>query len=79
MKAKMSVLIVAVALLALPLAAQETPQSIVEAYDALADTILSVRAAESTFVAAMLDGHGIIHCGRCIVGGRDDDSDGDGI
>jgi hypothetical protein len=37
--------------------AQETPPSIVTAYDALADTILSLRKAEHGFVSAMLDGH----------------------
>ena len=52
-------------LLAAPLAAQETPKSIVEAYDALADTILSVRAAESTFVTAMLDGH--LHAAKSLM------------
>ncbi len=57
MKRNTLIVICALALLALPLAAQETPKSIVTAYDALADTILSVRAAERTFVAAMLDGH----------------------
>lgn len=44
-------------LLASPLAAQDTPASMVTAYDALADTILSVRAAEEGFVKALLDGH----------------------
>ena len=57
MRMKSLVVMGALALLALPLAAQETPQSIVMAYDALADTILATRAAERTFVAAMLDGH----------------------
>ncbi len=65
MKAKISVLIVAAALLALPAAAQETPQSIVTAYDALADTILSVRDAELGFVAAMLDGH--LHAAKTLM------------
>ena len=54
---KRLILIAILALVALPLAAQETPPSIVKAYDALADTILATRAAERTFVAAMLDGH----------------------
>ncbi len=45
------------AVLTLPIAAQETPKSVVAAYDALADTILSVRLAELTFVASLLDGH----------------------
>jgi hypothetical protein len=44
-------------LLALPLAAQETPKSLVAAYDSLADTILALRAAEAGFVKALLDGH----------------------
>lgn len=42
---------------ALPCAAQETPAAMVAAYDSLADTILSVRAAEENFVRALLDGH----------------------
>lgn len=45
------------ALLVTPLAAQETPDSVAAAYEALADTILSVRATELYFVAALLDGH----------------------
>ncbi len=47
----------ALALLALPAIAQQTPASMATAYDALADTILAVRHAELGFVAAMLDGH----------------------
>ena len=54
---KRLIIIAVLALLALPAAAQETPKSIVTAYDALADTILAVRQAEMNFVAAMLDGH----------------------
>lgn len=57
MRAKSLIPIVLLTLLALPAVAQETPASIVKAYGALADTILSVRAAEQGFVAAMLDGH----------------------
>ena len=53
------------ALLAMPLAAEETPKSIVTAYDALADTILSVRQAELGFVAAMLDGH--LHAAKVLM------------
>lgn len=45
------------ALMALPMAAQETPPTMVQAYAALADTILGVRAAEASLVKAMLDGH----------------------
>ncbi|MDH3402547.1 MAG: hypothetical protein OEP45_02940 [Acidobacteriota bacterium] len=44
-------------LLATVAPAQDTPPSIVDAYEALADTILSLRAAEHGFVRAMLDGH----------------------
>jgi hypothetical protein len=44
-------------LAAAPVAAQKTPPSLVDAYEALADTILSVRAAEANFVRALLDGH----------------------
>ena len=64
MKKKSLVVAAVLALLALPTFAEEaempapgTPASIVAAYDALADTILSVRDAEMGFVAAMLDGH----------------------
>jgi len=47
----------AACLLAAPVAAQETPASIAAAYDAMADTILSLRQTELTFVASLLDGH----------------------
>jgi len=50
-------LLLAISCLATPLAAQQTPVTSVTAYDALADTILSVRQAELRFVAALLDGH----------------------
>jgi hypothetical protein len=40
-----------------PVAAQETPASLVAAYEALADVILGVRDAEETLVRALLDGH----------------------
>ncbi len=56
MKARI-VVACAIVLLALPVAAQETPKSLVAAYDSLADTILAVRAAEAGFVKALLDGH----------------------
>ncbi len=52
------ILIVAcMALFALPLAAQKTPDSLAAAYDSLADSILALRAAESGFVLAILDDH----------------------
>ena len=44
-------------LLAGPGAAQETPESVASAYDAMADTILSLRQTELRFVASTLDGH----------------------
>ena len=37
--------------------AQETPTRVVAGYDALADSILAMRVAESRFVASFLDGH----------------------
>lgn len=40
-----------------PLAAQETPPSVVASYEALADTILAVRRAEAALVRSLLDGH----------------------
>ena len=49
--------VLALVLVTLPAMAQETPASIAEAYESLADTILAVRAAEADFVKAMLDGH----------------------
>jgi len=53
---KLAVLI-ALACLATPALAQKTPATTAAAYDALADTILSVRQAELRFVASLLDGH----------------------
>lgn len=57
MRQTLSTLILLAALLPLPALGQETPTSIVTAYESLADTILAVRRAESGFVKAMLDGH----------------------
>jgi len=48
----------------LPASAQETPPSIVTAYDSLADTILDLRQAEEDFVRALLDGH--LHAARAL-------------
>lgn len=36
---------------------QETPKSMVETYDALADSILALKRVEEHFVRSMLDGH----------------------
>jgi hypothetical protein len=36
---------------------QETPKSMVDTYDALADSILALKRAEAGFVRSMLDGH----------------------
>ena len=53
-----AILFVVLATLCVTIApAQETPGSIVKAYDAMADTILSLRGTEAGFVRAMLDGH----------------------
>jgi hypothetical protein len=57
MKHKGLAILIIIACLATPLPAQETPPTIAAVYDALADNILSVRAIELTFVAALLDGH----------------------
>lgn len=57
MKVQPFAVICVLLLAALPAAAQETPKSMVEAYDSLADTILAVRAAEAGLVKAILDGH----------------------
>ena len=57
MKRVMMVSILLVAVMVVPGLAQKTPAPTVKAYDALADAILSLRAAESDFVMAMLDQH----------------------
>jgi hypothetical protein len=44
-------------LLAIPVAAQQSPPNLVAAYDALADSILGVRDVESSLVAAILHDH----------------------
>jgi hypothetical protein len=44
-------------LLALPIAAQQSPPNLVAAYDALADSILGLRTAEAHFVTAVLYDH----------------------
>lgn len=43
--------------LAVPAPAQETPESMVDSYSALADSILALRAAEDAYVRSLLDGH----------------------
>ena len=65
MRPRLFALFTLLAILATPVVAQETPAAIVTAYDALADTILSVREAEATFVAAMLDGH--LHAAKMLM------------
>jgi hypothetical protein len=54
---KILLVLVAVALIAMPSLAQKTPSSMVAAYDSLAKIILNVLQAEEDFVKAMLDGH----------------------
>jgi len=54
---KLLLVLVAVALIAMPSMAQKTPSSMVAAYDSLAKIILNVLQAEEDFVRAMLDGH----------------------
>jgi hypothetical protein len=49
--------VLALAVLALPSLAQETPGTMVTAYDTLAKVILDVRQAEKDYVRAVLDGH----------------------
>lgn len=49
--------IVAVGLCHLSAVAQETAPGMVSTYEALADTILSVKRAESSFVRALLESH----------------------
>jgi hypothetical protein len=64
MKAKVRVTAVLLTLGALPGLAQETPKPVVQAYEALADTILALRQAESAFVRSVLDGH--LHAARAL-------------
>ncbi|MGB5295598.1 MAG: hypothetical protein WBP34_11645 [Thermoanaerobaculia bacterium] len=54
---RLLLVLVAVALIAMPGMAQKTPSSMVAAYDSLAKIILNVLQAEEDFVRAMLDGH----------------------
>ncbi len=49
--------LVAAAPAASPLQAQETPETMVEAYDGLADSILGLRQAEKGFVQSILEYH----------------------
>ena len=44
-------------LCAVPAVAQETPPSMVETYESIADIVLAVRDAEANFVRSLLDGH----------------------
>lgn len=57
MKQIVAVLVLSLSLLAVPAMAQKTPPASVAAYDALADSILGLRSAESNFVASILDYH----------------------
>lgn len=57
MKQVVLVAVLSLTLLAAPGFAQKTPPAAVAAYDALADSILGLRTAESTFVMAILDFH----------------------
>jgi len=55
MKSKSLIVVLAIAL-NVPIAmAQETPKAMVHTYDAMADTILSLKRAEASFVRALLD------------------------
>lgn len=54
---KKFLIVLCLTLFALPLAAQKSPASMAEAYDALADSILALRATEDGFVRAILDDH----------------------
>ncbi|MDX1642784.1 MAG: hypothetical protein R3244_00355 [Thermoanaerobaculia bacterium] len=57
MRQKSSIILVALAVVAAPLLAQQTPPTTVATYDALADVILGVRSAELHLVADLLEGH----------------------
>jgi len=55
MRSKSLIAVLAIALNAPVAMAQETPDSMVRTYDAMADTILSLKRAEASFVRALLD------------------------
>jgi hypothetical protein len=57
MKSKCLVMFVVIGVAAGFAWSQETPKSMVETYDALADSILALKRAEASFVRSMLDGH----------------------
>jgi hypothetical protein len=57
MSKKMIWIAVVVAGAGLLAGAQETPRTMADTYDALADAILSVKQTEAEFVRALLDGH----------------------
>ncbi len=57
MRTKITLFLVAAALLIVPAQAQETPAAIAKAYGALADSILALRGAEASLVTAILDDH----------------------
>ncbi len=57
MRFKILIAVLALSLIAATGFAQETPASLSAGYDALADSILALRKAESAFVGAVLDAH----------------------
>lgn len=57
MRQKSLIILIALTFVVGPLVAQQTPPTTVAAYEALADTILSVRSVELRLVADLLDGH----------------------
>lgn len=57
MRFKILIAALALSLFAAAVPAQETPASLSAGYDALADSILALRKAESSFVHAVLDYH----------------------
>ena len=52
--------------LAVPVLAQQTPPTMVQSYDSLADIILNVRQAEEDYVRAILAGHA--HAAEVLMG-----------
>jgi len=57
MQSKSLIAVLAIALNVPVAMAQETPKSMVNTYDAMADAILSLKRAEASFVQALLDGY----------------------
>lgn len=66
MRLTIPIMLVVVVALAVPVLAQQTPPTMVQSYDSLADIILNVRQAEEDYVRAILAGH--VHAAEVLMG-----------